>query len=37
MRNHIMIAFLLVVGGWAFAAHNVTEEYINSLGAESID
>jgi len=38
MKKHILV---LVVGllSWmyAFAAHNITEEYINSLGAESID
>ncbi|URA09510.1 HEAT repeat domain-containing protein [Thermospira aquatica] len=37
MRNRIVSAFLLLIVGWVFAAHNVTEEYINSLGAESID
>jgi len=37
MRKHIVAALFFIVGGVLFAAHNITEEYINSLGAESID
>ncbi|NPV39567.1 MAG: HEAT repeat domain-containing protein [Brevinematales bacterium] len=37
MRKHLIAGLLLILGGWVFAAHNITEEYINSLGAESID
>ncbi|QJR22849.1 hypothetical protein BREVNS_2099 [Brevinematales bacterium NS] len=37
MRKHLIAGLLLILWGWVFAAHNITEEYINSLGAESID
>lgn len=37
MKKHIVAGLLLMLGGFLFAAHNITEEYINSLGVESVD